>query len=126
MRIRVLLFVPAALFVVAQAQDFRATLNGSIRDAAGAPVPGAQVYLRDVDKNETQRLVADHEGNYVFPLVAPGSYEVKVTHPGFKTSTREGLTLNVNQVAAIDVTLELGSVNDTITVTADVPLLELG
>ncbi|MDQ6678105.1 MAG: carboxypeptidase regulatory-like domain-containing protein [Acidobacteriota bacterium] len=107
------------------AQDFRASLNGRITDAQGAAAAGALIALRDVEKNETQHQTADREGNYIYPLVAPGSYELKVSHPGFKTATRSGMTLNVNQAATVDVTLDIGSVNDQVVVTADVPLLDL-
>lgn len=108
-----------------QAQDFRATLNGRITDPHDAPVGGARVALRDVGKNETRRHTTDHEGNYVFALIQPGNYELTVAHPGFKTHRREGITLNVNQAATIDLRLDLGSTTDQVTVTADVPLLEL-
>jgi hypothetical protein len=107
------------------AQDFRATLTGRVTDPLGAAVHGAQVFLRDVEKNETQRQSVGSDGNYAFPLVSPGTYELKVTHEGFKSYVRSGLTLNVNQTATVDVKLELGAVSDQITVTADVEILEL-
>jgi protocatechuate 3,4-dioxygenase beta subunit len=94
-----LLLFPGLAF----AQDFRASLNGRIGDPNGAPVSGAQVFLRDIEKNETQHVNAGRDGNYVFALVPPGAYEIRVTHPGFKTFTRSGLTLNVNQTATMDI-----------------------
>ncbi len=107
------------------AQDFRATLNGRISDPQGAPVSGASVELRDVDKNETHRQSVRADGNYVFQLVQPGTYELKVSHPGFKTVTRSGLTLSVNQAATVDLALEIGAVSEQVTVTADVDVLDL-
>ena len=107
------------------AQDFRATLNGRITDPHGAAVAGAQVFLRDVDKNETQRQSAGSDGNYVFPLVQPGNYELRVTHTGFKAFTRSGISLAVNQTGTVDVALELGSVSETVTIQADVDVLDL-
>jgi hypothetical protein len=107
------------------AQEFRASLTGRIRDAHGAAVTGAQLSLRDIDKNETIHQTADHEGNYTYPLVAPGNYELKVTHPGFKSFLRSGMTLTVNQAATLDISLEIGSVNEQISVTADLEQLDL-
>jgi hypothetical protein len=107
------------------AQDFRASLNGRINDPQGAPVAGAMVELRDVEKNEIQRQTVRTDGNYVFPLVQPGTYELKVSHPGFKTVTRSGLTLSVNQSATVDLALEIGAVSEQVTVTADVDVLDL-
>lgn len=106
-------------------QDFRASLTGRVTDPQGAPVSGARVELRDVDTNERHTQGAQNDGNFVFQLVQPGTYELKVVHPGFKTVTRSGLTLNVNQAATVDVTLEIGAVTEQVTVTADVDLLDL-
>lgn len=122
MRSLYLFFVLAAVLA---GQDFRATLNGRVTDPHGAAVPGAVVLLRNTEQNETVRHVADKEGNYVFSLVQPGEYELKVSHPGFKTLTRTGITLNVNQSATADVSLEVGQVSDQISVTADVGVLDL-
>ncbi|MBY0503014.1 MAG: carboxypeptidase-like regulatory domain-containing protein [Bryobacteraceae bacterium] len=116
------------LLAVAQgvsAQDFRATLNGRITDPQKAGVAGARVLLRDAAKNETLRQTADRDGNYVFLLVQPGTYELSASHPGFKNSRRDELTLNVNQSATVDLQLEIGSTTEQVTVTADVPLLDL-
>src|SRR5260370_17480092 len=122
---RSFLLAAVAMVCVLQAQDFRATLNGRVTDPHDAPVAGALVSLRDVDKNETLRQTADAEGNYVFPLISPGSYELTVTHPGFKGYKRAGLTLSVNQAATVDLKMELGSTSEQVTVTSDLPLLEL-
>jgi len=115
----------ALLPCVLGAQEFRATLNGRITDAQGGAVAGAFVVLRDVERNESQHQRADREGNFNYPLVTPGNYELQISHPGFKLSTRSGLTLNVNQAATVNVTLEIGSVNEQVSVSADVPLLDL-
>src|SRR6516165_5947658 len=118
-------WVVLALACVLSGQDFRATLNGRVTDPHNAPVTAVVVALRDVDKNETIHQTTGQDGNYIFTLVSPGNYELTVSHPGFKVYRRTGLTLNVNQLATVDVKLELGSTNEKITVTADVPMLEL-
>lgn len=118
------LLVVTAMFGSIAAQDFRATLNGRVTDAHKAAVAGARVVLRDPAKNETQIQTAGKEGNYVFLLIEPGLYEVTVTHEGFKSVRRNGVTLNVNQSATIDFQLEVGSTSDQVMVTAELPLLD--
>ena len=69
-----LLVLSINIATVALCQDFRATLTGRVSDPQGAPVPGAQVFLRDVERNETQRQSVGADGNYQFALVPPGNY----------------------------------------------------
>src|SRR5260370_21736588 len=122
---RIPCLAPVLLGCVLQAQDFRATLTGRVTDAQDGAVAGEQVSLRDVEKGETLRQKTDAEGNYVFSLITPGICELTAGHPGFKQYKRTGLTLSVNQAATVDLKLELGSTSDQVTVTSDVPLLDL-
>lgn len=123
MPIRYLLLTTIAFS--AFAQDFRATLTGRVEDPHRAHIIGAAVGLRDTEKNITQRQTTDKDGNYIFAFVQPGSYEVTVTHSGFKAFKQSGITLSVNQQATLNVSLEVGSVTEQITVTAEVALLDL-
>ena len=118
-------WVLVALACSLAAQDFRATLNGRITDAQKAALAGARMVLRDAAKNESLVQMADREGNYVFPLIQPGTYELSASHPGFKSSRRGDLTLHVNQVATVDLQLEIGSTSEQVTVTTDLPLLDV-
>ena len=106
------------------AQEFRATLTGRVIDSTGAAVPAAVVQVRNTATNEAATAVSDAQGIYAVPLLRPGSYNLSTQVAGFKAYTREGLTLNIGQTAAVDITLEVGAVTEQVTVTGEAPLLE--
>src|SRR6266702_2007013 len=105
-------------------QEFRATLTGRVLDAGGAAVPKAKIRVINAATGESREAVADAQGNYLLPLLNPATYSVRAEHEGFKTTVREGLELNVNQTATVELQLELGAMTTQITVTAEAPLLE--
>lgn len=105
-------------------QEFRATITGRVTDPSGAAVPTAAVAVRNIETNESAATSTDDGGNYTVPFLRPGNYTVSVEASGFKKVSREGLTLNVGQTAAINITLEVGAVSDQVTVTAETPMLE--
>ena len=74
-------------------------------------------------KSET---VSEDSGQYTIPFVAPGEYEITAEVTGFKRYVRSGLTLNIGEHAVIDIQMELGPASQSVTVTADVPLIEAG
>ena len=117
-----------ALFLIvtalARGQEFRATLTGRVTDPVAAPVAGAVVALLNVDTNERLQHKTDGQGNYSFALIRPGNYELRAEHSGFKTMVRRGVILQVNQAATVDLSLTLGTVTETVTVTDEAPLLE--
>ncbi len=117
-------FLLTLLSAAVGAQDFRATITGRILDPSGAVVPGLTVQIRNVNTNEVISAVTDSRGTYTVPSLLPGAYSVGVETQGFKKFLREGLVLQVSQVARVDIALEVGSITDQVTVTADAPLLE--
>ncbi len=120
MRIALLLIVT----LLARGQEFRATLTGRVTDPVAAPVAGATVAMLNVDTNERLQHKTDGQGNYSFALIRPGNYELRVEHSGFKAMVRRGIVLQVNQAATVDLSLTLGTVTETVTVTDEAPLLE--
>src|SRR5712692_704540 len=108
----------------AYAQTQTATVHGVITDASGAVVPNAPVALTNVDQNRSWRASTNSEGEYLFVQIPPGNYALAVEAKGFKKYQRTGLTLQVAQVAALDVSLQVGSVTEVVEVTAEVSLLE--
>lgn len=109
---------------MAWAQDFRATINGRVIDPSGSAVPNANVEVRNLGTNEASTAKSDNQGNYVVPFLRPGNYKITVTASGFKTYTRESVTLQVGQTAGIEAQLEVGQLSDTVTVTGEIPLLD--
>ena len=112
----------AASAVIAQTQT--ATLRGVINDRSLAIVPNAVVTLTNVDQNREWHVTSNAEGDYVFVQIPPGNYSLSVEAKGFKKYERTGLTLEVAQVSALDIALDLGAVTEVVEVKSQAPLLE--
>ena len=106
------------------AQEFRATISGRVLDSSGAAVAGAKVSATNTNTGEVSNATTESSGAYTVPFLRPGGYTVRVTAPGFKTFSRENITLLVGQIAGIEVVLEVGALTENITVTAESALLE--
>src|SRR5262245_29759202 len=101
-----------------------AQLTGRISDQAGAVVPGAQIIVTNVGTGLSRESVSNNEGYFTIPLLQPGEYRVAVKKDGFKPLLQSGVTLQVEQVARLDYTLEAGALSETVSVTASVAALE--
>jgi hypothetical protein len=106
------------------AQESRATLRGRVLDAQGAVVPGATVVVTSVDTKVKQQTSTNEAGLWVVHFLIPGNYVVTVSMQGFKTVERKGIELQVADDKQLDLTLEVGGVNETISVTAEAPLID--
>lgn len=100
-----------------------ADIRGIVTDANGAVVPGANVVLKDIDKGTEKTFVTDKVGLYETGSIVPDSYIVTVTAPGFKTSIRGPIKLDVGQ-AGLNFKLTIGAVTEEINVNTDLPLLD--
>jgi carboxypeptidase family protein/TonB-dependent receptor-like protein len=109
---------------VALAQFETATLTGTVTDAAGAVVPNANVKAINEATNVEATAVANGEGRYLFPNLRPGTYRVVATAQGFKQAVSNGVELQVNQAARLDIQLTVGAVTEQVNVTAEAPILE--
>lgn len=114
----------AILASSAFAQEFRATLTGHVADPNGGAIPSATVTAKNLATNEEQSQQTSDSGDYTIPLLLPGNYSIRAEAPGFRAAQRERVELYTGDKRAVDFTLELGSVQDTVTVTGDAPLLE--
>src|SRR5882672_5463303 len=94
------------------------TVSGQVSDPQGATVPGANVTLVDVATNSPRTTVTNESGRYIFAVLPPGDYELTVSKTGFKVHKLTGERVSVGLVLTVDVTLELGSVSETVTVTS--------
>ena len=108
----------------AYAQETRGTIAGRVVDEQGGALPGASVTITNVDTNVSTNLVTNSTGYYEAPLLLPGNYRVTAELQGFKTTVRSGVSLAVAQQIAVDVTLSVGAVSETITVTGEAPILD--
>jgi len=106
----------------AAAQVTTGTIVGTISDSNGV-IPRANVTIREVNKGTSDSYVTDDTGSFTAPFLTPGTYTVEVNVSGFKKWVREGVVLQVNQRARVDVALEVGGIEETTTVVAEAPLL---
>lgn len=105
-------------------QDFRATLQGTVNDPQAASIANATVLLRNVETGVERSATTNDDGFYAFQFLAPGTYSLTVRAPGFRTTVRDGILLNLSQVLREDVALALGDTAETIQVRADVSTVE--
>src|SRR3989454_2168382 len=119
-QLAVLLLVIGAAPLFAQST---ATIVGVVRDSGGV-LPGATVTVRNVDTGLTRSVPTGEDGAYRFPALPVGPYEIRAELSGFRTTVRSGVRLLVGQEAVVDMVLELGSIQETVTVTAETPLVE--
>lgn len=101
-----------------------AQLTGIITDNNSALIVGAQITLTNVNTSVTRKAVTNADGYYSIPFVLPGKYLLSVLANGFKPVTRNNLSINVDQAARIDFTLELGSITESVNITDIEPPLE--
>ncbi len=106
------------------AQEVRAALTGVVYDPSGAPVAGAKVSATNVSQQVSISAESNVTGDYRLPHLVPGAYLLTVEAPGFKRFIRENIILRAQDVRRIDVTLELGEVVESVTVSEAVSQLE--
>jgi hypothetical protein len=106
-----------ALGVTAEAQ-FKASIQGTVRDSAGAVVSGVTVTAISVETSKTQQAVTSDEGFYRIDGLAPGAYNVVAELSGFKKKTIENIALHAEGAQAVNITLEAGQVSESVTVSA--------
>ena len=100
------------------------TIEGLIRDERGAVITGAKVSARHLGTNALREVLTDASGRYRIVFLPPGSYEVTAEMPGFATVTQSGITVLVGGTATVDLTLKVAPVAETVTVTAEAPIVE--
>ncbi len=116
----------AAAPLLAQSQAVNGSIEGLLRDGTGSPVPGATVTVTNTDTGEQRSLTTDADGRYRAVLLSLGSYRVKAELKGFKTIERTGVTLRAGQTAVIDLPMEVGGVEEVVTVSGEAPVTDPG
>ncbi len=119
-----LLMSLCASALAAAAQQETATITGSVKDQSGAIVPKATVTVTNTQTNISVKTEADDAGFYRIPSLRPGEYSVTAESTGFQKIIRTGVTLQVAQVAQIDLTLKPGQLTESVEVVAATPLLD--
>ncbi|MGH9200987.1 MAG: carboxypeptidase-like regulatory domain-containing protein, partial [Vicinamibacterales bacterium] len=117
-RIPYILLSAALLAGAALAQTTNGTIMGSVRDASGLGVAGADVRIIQSGTGAVRRGTTNERGDFALSSVVAGEYDVTVSAPGFKTAERKSVVLSASETLALgDLALEVGSVSETVTVT---------
>lgn len=106
------------------AQEARGRISGKVRDAGKAVVPGASVKITNIEMGTTSSTVSNDAGSFQMGFLIPGNYRMTVEVSGFKKYIRDGVVVSVNDSLEIDIDLEVGNVDQSVTVAADAPALE--
>ncbi len=109
---------------VADAQVLYGSIVGNVTDSTGAAVPGATVTIEQAETKLTRELVADAAGAYHFTAVPSGTYSVTVTMNGFRSFSRKDVPVTLNSVARVDAKLDVGQLAETVSVSAESPILQ--
>ncbi len=112
-----------ALAVPAAGQVLTSRVDGTVQDQSGAVIPGASVTLTNVDTNISLEVETNEVGLYVFPQAPAGPYTITTKLSGFKSTVLEGIQIEVDTPATIDIILEVGVVDETVVVTASQPAM---
>jgi hypothetical protein len=106
------------------AQTTYGGVAGTVKDPTGAVIRGAQVKLINQATQVVQTTQSTSTGTYVFSAVPVGTYTLSADAPGFRTYVDTGLQVHIQNIATVDIPLALGDVNQQVTVTSAVPLLQ--
>jgi hypothetical protein len=106
------------------AQNDRGTITGEVKDQAGAVIPGASVIATNAGSGSESRTTSTGTGNYTIPSLTAGIYTLTVEVKGFKKFVQQNIEVQVSITNRIDVTLEVGAITDTVTITAEVAQLK--
>ena len=118
----------AALLVlvsVAGAQESRGTIQGTVKDPQGGMIAGANVVVANTDTQTTIATKSNEAGRFIVPLLMPGNYTVSVESAGFKKELQQGIALLTGDVRDVEVTLQIGASSESVTVTAEVPIVDV-
>jgi hypothetical protein len=110
--------------MAAFAQSDRGTITETVSDPAKALVPDAAVVAVDSETGAQYDTVTTGTGNFTLPSLPAGVYNLSVSAAGFSRYVQQGIRVQVVQTARVDVTLQIGSTAESVTVTADAPLLK--
>src|SRR5688572_5558543 len=126
MRTFATLFLSVALMLAttAHAQVLVGSIVGQVSDTSGAGVPGATVRITHSETNQTRVTTTTASGDFNFPWLTGGSYNVAVSKEGFQTFNAQGISVATGQVVRVDAALRVGAISETVSVTADAAVLQ--
>jgi Carboxypeptidase regulatory-like domain len=109
---------------LAQAQVLYGSLVGRVEDPSGAIVPGAKISVTNKATGQQRDVTADDGGSFAIRDLQVGVYDIKVTQSGFKSYSKESVNISLNNTVREDVRMEVGSASESVTITAEAPMLQ--
>ena len=113
------------LALPASGQISTAQLSGKVTDTSNAVLPGATVTVTQTDTGAVRNVVTDADGSYTLSNLSPGPYRLEIALQGFRTYVQTGIVLQVAATPTINVSLALGNLQETVTVEAAAPLVDV-
>src|SRR5438874_8898634 len=110
--------------VSAFAQQFRGTLSGRVLDQQSGAIPNAKINAVESETGAKFNTVTNTDGTYVLPFLPPGPYTLSVEAPGFKRYVNKQVRVTTNEREQMDITLEIGTIDQSVTVSAESSMLE--
>ena len=112
------------ILTTAQAQSNSGSIVGTIKNTGGEVISGAQITITQVQTNKQFSATTNSEGYYVSPPLAVGEYSVEARMAGFRRAVYSSITIQIQQTAVADFTLDVGEVSEQVEITAQAPVLE--
>ena len=128
MKLRVISGVMSALLAVAAtalAQQGTSEVRGRVTDPSSGVLPGATVVVRNQDTGMFRETIVNPDGTWFISGIVPGTYEVTAELQGFKKYNRRDVRLEVGKTTTLDIQLEVGSLEEVVTVSAESPLVDV-
>jgi hypothetical protein len=119
-----LILTAAAASTSLWAQSFQGGVRGTVSDAQSAAMAEVKVSLTNVGTGEVRIALTNSSGGYDFTSLVPATYAISAEHPGFKKFERKNIIIGTQEFLTVDLSLEVGSVSDSVLVTEEVPLVE--
>jgi len=99
-------------------------LAGTVLDSTGGGIPQAKIAVRNEATGDAREVFSQANGGYVVPLLPPGTYRAEITRSGFKTMISAGIAVNVTETARLDITMDVGAVQEQVTVSTETELVQ--
>src|SRR5437899_2363564 len=116
--LRILCLLAFAGGTILSAQQTTATLTGTVNDASGGAIPGVTVKAKNQETGIDRETTTNEQGAYTLPFLGAGDYDIEASKTGFQSSKVSRLSLQVGQTVRVDLALQIGAVNESISVTA--------
>src|SRR5689334_12426095 len=112
------------LIPAAQAQVLNGSIVGQVADTSNAIVPDATIRITHRETNQSRVAASNAAGDFNFPTLPGGAYDVVISKAGFQTFSTQGVTVTAGQVARVDAELRIGNVSETVVVSAETAALQ--